>query len=208
MHAKTQSFADQRAAPRSSLMLRSAKVVCQSGEYLCLVRDVSASGAGLSFFHAVPPEPRIFLELANGQIHPIEQAWARGQEAGYRFAAEIDVAEFIAERSDHPHRAIRLRLERPALVTVAGQDCLATLTDISRTGARIEAASGWPLEAFVRIELAGFPIRYGHVRWREGTSHGIVFQNVLPLGDLAQHLLAAQPFAEQSGANGWAIRAA
>ena len=208
MHANAKSFADQRAAPRSSLMLRTAKVVCQSGEYLCLVRDVSSGGAGLRFFHAVPPEPRIFLELANGQIHPIEQVWARGNEAGYRFASPIDVDDFIAERSDHPHRAIRLRLERAALVTVDGQDCHATLADISRTGARIEAEQSWPLQAFVRIELAGFPIRYGHVRWREGTAHGIVFQNVMPLGDLAQHLLDLQPFTEQSGANGWAIRAA
>jgi hypothetical protein len=201
-------YADQRAAPRSSLMLRTAKVVCQSGEYLCLVRDVSASGAGLRFFHAVPPEPRIFLELANGQIHPIERVWARGQEAGYRFAANIDVADFIAERSDHANRAIRLRLERPVLVTAGGQDGRATLVDISRTGARLDADARWPLQAFVRLDAAGMPIRYGHVRWREGTAHGIVFQNVIPLGDLAQHLLALQPFAEQSGTNGWAIRAA
>jgi PilZ domain len=208
MRPNAQSIADQRAAPRSSLLLRTAKVVCQSGEYLCLVRDVSATGTGLRFFHAVPPEPRIFLELANGQIHPIERVWARESEAGYRFASEIDVEDFIAERSDHATRAIRLRLQRPALVTVEGHDCLATLHDISRTGARIEAEQSWPLQAFVRLELTGFPIRYGHVRWREGTAHGIVFQNVMPLGDLAQHLLAAQPFAEQGGSNGWAIRAA
>lgn len=208
MRSNARSFKELRAAPRSSLMLRTAKVICQSGEYLCLVRDVSASGAGLRFFHAVPPEPRIFLELANGQIHPIERVWARESEAGYRFASEIDVEDFVAERSDHPHRAIRLRLERPVLVTVEGQDSRATLTDISRTGARIEAEQRWPLQAFVRLELDRFPIRYGHVRWREGTAHGIVFQNALPLGDLAQHLLALQPFAEQAGPNGWAIRAA
>lgn len=208
MQRSAKSFAEQRAAPRSSLMLRTAKVVCQSGEYLCLVRDVSASGAGLRFFHAVPPEPRIFLELADGQIHPIERVWARENEAGYRFAAEIDVAEFITEHSDHPHRAIRLRLERPALVSVDGHDVQATLRDISRTGARIVAQQSWPLQAFVRLELAGLPIRYGHVRWREGTAHGIVFQNAMPLGDLALQLLALQPFAEQPGQNGWTIRAA
>jgi hypothetical protein len=208
MRPNAKSFADQRAAPRSSLMLRTAKVVCQSGEYLCLVRDVSATGAGLRFFHAVPPEPRIFLELANGQIHPIERVWARETEAGYRFASPVDVADFIAERSEHASRAIRLRLERPALATVEGHDCAATLRDISRTGARLDADHAWPLQAFVRIELAGLPVRYGHVRWRQGTAHGIVFQNMLPLGDLAQHLLALQPFAEQPGANGWAIRAA
>lgn len=208
MHANAKSFEYQRAAPRSSLMLRTAKVVCQSGEYLCLVRDVSTSGAGLRFFHAVPPEPRIFLELANGQIHPIERAWARENEAGYRFASAIDVDEFIAERGDRPSRTIRLRLERAVLVTVDGQDFHAALRDISRTGARIETEHCWPLQAFVRLDVLGLPIRYGHVRWREGTAHGIVFQNVMPLGDLAQHLLDLQPFAEQSGANGWAIRAA
>jgi hypothetical protein len=200
--------AELRAAPRSSLMLRTAKVICQSGEYPCLVRDVSASGVGLRFFHQAPPEPRIFLELANGQLHPIERAWNNGNEAGYRAAAEIDVEEFIAEPSDHPHRAIRFRLKRAALVTVEGCDNRATLTDISRTGARVEAGQSWPLRAFVRIELAGLPIRYGHVRWRDGMAHGIVFQNVMSLNDLAQHLLALQPFAEQSGTNGWAIRAA
>ena len=208
MHANAKSFEEQRAAPRSSLMLRTAKVVCLSGEYLCLIRDVSASGAGLRFFHAVPPEPRIFLELANGQIHPIERAWARDHVAGYRFASAIDVEEFIAERSDHPHRTIRLRLERAALVTVEGQDFHVTMRDISRTGARIETEHSWPLQAFVRLDVTGLPIRYGHVRWREGSAHAIVCQNVMPLGDLAQHLLDLQPFAEQSGPNGWAIRAA
>jgi hypothetical protein len=208
-HAKAKTDpAKLRAAPRSSLMLRTAKVICQSGEYPCLVRDVSASGVGLRFFHLAPPEPHIFLELSNGQIHPIERAWIKGNEAGYRAAAEIDVEEFIAERSDHPPRAIRFRLERPVLVTVEGQDSYATIADISHTGARLEAEQSWPLQAFVRLELTGLPIRYGHVRWREGMAHGIVFQNVMSLNDLAQHLLALQPFAEQSGANGWAIRAA
>lgn len=212
MRNSVQPLADQRAAPRSSLLLRSAKVVCQSGEYLCLVRDVSASGAGLRFFHAVPPESRIFLELGNGAIHPVERVWARDCEAGYRFASAVDVEEFIAERSDHATRAIRLRLEQPALVSIDGRDSHATLRDISRTGARLEGDRAWPLRAFARIEVAGMPMRFGHVRWRQGTAHGIVFHDVVPLNELAQHLLALQPFAaapiEPTGPSGWAIRAA
>jgi hypothetical protein len=204
--------AELRAAPRSSLVLRTAKVVCQNGEYACLVRDVSASGVGLRFFHHAPPEQRIFLELANGQIHPIERAWVKDNEAGYRAAAEIDVEEFIAEPSDHPHRAIRFRLERPVLVTVDGRDCRARLLDISRTGAKLTADLHWPIQGFVRFELAGFPVRYGHVLWRKGLDHGIVFQDAMPLDELAAHLLALQPFpdhsVEQHSANGWAIRAA
>lgn len=200
---------EQRTAARSSLVLRTAKVVCQSGEYPCVVRDVSAGGVGLRFFHDAPSEPRIFLELANGQIYPIEQAWVRGNEAGYRAASEIDVEDFVAERSDHPHRAIRYRLERPVLVTIDGRDCAARLVDISRTGAKLTAPIHWPVQGFVRFDLAGFPVRYGHVLWRKGFDHGIVFQDAMPLAELATHLHALQPFpVEQHGANGWAIRAA
>lgn len=203
---------EQRTAARSSLVLRTAKVICQSGEYPCLVRDVSVGGIGLRFFHEAPPEQRIFFELANGQIHPIEQVWVRGCEAGYRAAAEIDVEEFVAERSDHPHRAIRFRLERPVLVTIDGRDCTARLLDISRTGAKLVASGHWPVQAFVRFDLSGFPVRYGHVLWREEFNHGIVFQDAMALDELARHLLALQPWpghtAEQQGPNGWAIRAA
>lgn len=204
--------AEHREAPRSSLMLRTAKVVCQSGEYPCLVRDVSATGVGLRFFHAAPPEARIFLELANGAIHPIERAWANGHEAGYRAASAIDVAEFIAEPSPHHHRAIRFRLERPVLVTVDGRDCRARLLDVSRTGAKLRTDTHWAVQAFVRFDFAGFPVRYGHVLWRKQTEHGIVFQDAMPLDELARHLLVAQPYpdhlTEDHGANGWAIRAA
>lgn len=204
--------AELRASQRSSLMLRTAKVVCQSGEYVCLVRDVSAGGVGLRFFHDAPPETRIFLELANGAIYPVERAWLDGNAAGYRAASEIDVDEFTSEPSDHPHRALRFRLERPVLATVDGHDCRPRLLDISRTGAKLRADREWPLQAFVRFELPGFPVRYGHVLWRKGFEHGIVFQGAMPLDQFARHLLAVQPYpehlTEQTGPHGWAIRAA
>jgi hypothetical protein len=48
--------ADPRGAARSSLMFRTAKILCESGEYVCVVRDVSATGARLRLFHAAPPD--------------------------------------------------------------------------------------------------------------------------------------------------------
>lgn len=204
--------AELRISPRSSLMLRTAKVVCQSGEYPCLVRDVSSGGVGLRFFHDAPPEDRIFLQLANDAIYPIERAWVSGTEAGYRMAREIDVDEFIAEPSPYHHRAIRFRLERPVLVTIDGRDSRARLLDVSRTGAKLRADHEWAKGAFVRFEFTGFPVRFGHVLWRKGMEHGIVFQDTMSLADLARHLLAVQPYPdhppETHGTGGWAIRAA
>ena len=79
----------------ASPLLRSAKVVCQLGEYICLVRDVSQDGVLLSFLHDVPCEPRIILALGNGQTYPIQRIWSGQEQAGYRFAGSVTVEEFL-----------------------------------------------------------------------------------------------------------------
>lgn len=187
---------DQRHDPRQALMLRTAKVVCQSGEYVCLVRDVSQGGVGLRFFHDVPAEKRIFLELANGALYPIERCWADGADAGFRFAAPVVLADFMAEASQFPHRPVRLRLKVPALLTVDRQDCRAMLADVSRCGAKLSAARKLPLHAFARFDVRGLPLRFGHVRWRKGLDHGIVFQEAFGLEELARSLFTLQPALE------------
>lgn len=198
---------DQRDAARSTLLLRSAKVVCQSGEYVCLVRNVSEGGVGLRFFHEVPGEPRIFLQLANGTNYPVERAWAEGHQAGYRFARPVDLGEFIDEPGLFPHRAVRINVEAPALVTALGRDSRARLIDISRCGAKVRGDQEYPVGAFVRLEVGAIPARFGHVCWRRGKDHGLVFQQALPLAELAAHVLALQPYAVQ-GEDDLAVRAA
>ena len=199
-----------RRDQRHNLMLRTAKVVCQSGEYVCLVRDVSASGVGLRFFHDVPEEPRIFLELANGALYPIERSWTDHGEAGYRFAAPVALEDFLAEASQFAHRAVRLRLKVPVLLTVDGHDFHAMLADISRCGAKLTIDRRLPQGAFARFDAAGLPLRFGHIRWRQNHDHGVVFQEPIPLEELAHCLHVLQPCAiapaGESGAA--AIRAA
>ena len=89
---------DARLAKRASLLLRRAKLVCQTGEYLCLIRDVSELGVGLGFLHDVPPEPRTLLQLANDRTYPIERVWTGQRQAGYRFGGSVTLEEFLRER--------------------------------------------------------------------------------------------------------------
>ena len=96
------------AVKRASPMLRSAKVVCQTGEYVCLVRDVSEDGVLLSYLHEVPGEPRIILSLANGQTYPIQRLWAGEAQAGYRFAGHAPLEEFLHESAPINVRPVRL----------------------------------------------------------------------------------------------------
>ncbi len=193
------SASTERRDPRHTLMLRTAKVVCQSGEYVCLVRDVSASGVGLRFFHDVPQEPRIFLELANGALYPIERSWSDHGDAGYRFAAPVALEDFLSEASQFAHRAVRLRLKVPVLLTVDGHDFRAMLADVSRCGAKLAIDRRLPQGAFARFDAVGLPLRFGHIRWRQNHDHGIAFQEPIALEELARCLHTLQPCAVAPG---------
>lgn len=186
---------DRRAARRSSLMFRAAKLLCESGEYVGIIRDVSATGLRLRLFHAAPPERHLFIELANAERFAMERMWERGDEAGFRFSCTIDVAEFIREPSPFARRPIRLNIAAPALLTCDGHGYPVRLCDLSQHGARIDADLPVALGKIVRLDIAGLPPRIGCVRWRRFGAHGLVFQQAYPLDALAQHALTLQPYA-------------
>jgi hypothetical protein len=175
-------------------MFRTAKLLCESGEYFCVVRDVSATGCRLRLFHAAPPDQHLFLELANGDRYAMERVWTRDDHAGFRFSCEIDVDDFIAEPSPYARRPIRLNLKLPVDVIVDGVALPAVLLDLSQQGARIEAGRKFAIEQKLWLAIEGQPQRFGCVRWRSGYTHGLVLQQSLKLDELAHYALALQPF--------------
>lgn len=187
-----------RADQRITLVLRTAKLIAQTGEYFCLVRDVSASGTKLHFFHTPPIEEFVLLELANGTHYALQQVWSTDQESGYRFATPIDIDEFVEERSDYPRRPIRLRLERPLLLTADGEDQSCRLINISQQGLCIEAPVLLPTRMQCRIEVDGLPIRFAHICWRRRKLHGLAFEKAFRFDEIAQYVHAMQPSAAVS----------
>jgi hypothetical protein len=137
-HDVQPSAEELRSAPRFTLLIRSAKLVCEGREYLCVIRDVSASGLRLRIFHPLPQVTHFELELATGDRFPLERVWESPDHAGFRFADWIDVKDFIAEASPYPKRALRLKLDFPATITADGAAAHASVRDLSREGARIE----------------------------------------------------------------------
>jgi hypothetical protein len=182
-----------RDAPRFSLIIRSAKLVCESGEYLCVVRDISATGCRLRLFHEPPPDKHLFLELANGERYAIERVWARDRHAGFRIAQPIDVNEFVVEPSPFPKRPLRLRLELPARVVAGATISPATLRDLSQRGGRIEAICHLAMDQQIRLEVEGLRAVYAKVRWRHKSAYGLVFDNTFRLDELAQLAFRLQP---------------
>lgn len=187
------SVEDLRAAPRFTLLIRSAKLICDYGEYLCIIRDVSASGVRLRTFHPLPQIPAFTLELSSGERFELERVWEGGDHAGFRFADWIDVQDFITEASPYPKRALRLRIEFPAKLEVDGQSAEARVRDLSREGARIESDLPLAIRQKVRISAKGFPSLTGNVTWRSATAYGLVFQQVFTFDELAKLAAQLQP---------------
>ncbi len=186
--------AEQRGAQRYTLMLRAAKLLCESGEYVGVVRDVSATGAKIRLFHEAPPDTHLFLELANGGRYAMERMWLADDHAGFRFSSAIDVSEFMEECSLYARRPLRLRLNGAARVKSRGAEGPATLVNLSQHGACIEMDRTLAVCEPLRLEVAELPVRIGHVRWRRARAYGLVFQQAYRLDELARHALALQPF--------------
>jgi hypothetical protein len=190
------ALADLRDAGRTPLAaMRAAKLLCESGEYVCLLRDVSASGVRLGLFHDVPAATHAFLELANGEVYPMLRVWQRERQASYRFTQPIDPAELIAEPVSFPRRPLRIRVRRPGLVYADRVVRPMELRDISQNGACFEADTYLSLGQTLVLSLEALPELNGWVRWRRGRAFGVVFDHGLRLDQLAAYALALQPIA-------------
>ena len=178
----------------AALMLRRAKLVCESGEYVCLIRDVSELGVGLGFMHSVPPEPRVLLQLANDLTYPVERIWTGKRQAGYRFGGEITVNSFLREQSPHQTRPLRLSIPGTVRIDEGRKHTDARLIDISCEGAKIASPAEYEQNRLLSFHLEGLPVQLAQVRWSEGGRHGLRFQHPLETEELALCALHLQPF--------------
>jgi len=180
----------QRAAPRFQLMLRPARLICREAEYLGLIRDISANGAKIQFFHPVPEACRMAMELREDMVVEMERRWATESSAGYEFASPIDVERVLQPDPSHPRRKPRLCLPRPMILTVDGHDVPARLHNISQQGACIECDYGLARYQLIRIHIDGIGQRHAKVLWHKQGRYGLVLEETFELREFAC-LLAA-----------------
>jgi hypothetical protein len=183
--------AEQRAAGRVALLLRAAKLVGTSGEYLCILRDVSAGGIKLRLFHPLPDDAPFALELGNGARYPVAPVWAAVNQAGFRFVAgPVDIAPLLCEPSAFPRRPLRFAIDLEAIAMVGGHDLQARLLNLSQDGARFSCERRLALAQPVQLDAPGLPPISARVRWRDGCDHGVAFERRFGMEELSR-LLAA-----------------
>ena len=183
---------EQRAAPRYVSLIRAAKLVCGQGEFLCVVRDVSATGISLRTFHALPTDPMLALELQNGETYEIREVRRSGKEASYRFDREIAVEQLIHEAGHFPKRQIRLNICIPLTVSSLTQKAQAVTLNLSKQGARIECDAVFAIDQMVRVEGEHFPETRAKIRWRKDANHGLVFDSTFSLREFSLMAAAVQ----------------
>jgi hypothetical protein len=185
-----QDGAEQRAAPRFTLLIRAAKLVSAQGEFVCVIRDVSESGVSVRLFHALPSCQQYELHMPAGAVYLVERVWDRDNEAGFAFAQAIDVGRIINETGEYPKRGLRLGLCFPVRVSTLTQTSEAEVENLSQQGARLECGSLLAIDQNIRIEApdaAGVmrEVR-AKVRWRRERHYGVVFDDTFALGDFAR----------------------
>lgn len=182
--------AELRGAERFKTMMRTAKLIGLTGEFLAVIRDVSDTGLKLKLFHPVPEE-RMALELADGSHFFIEKVWEREGEAGFRFSAPIDVANFLTVLGRKDDGRIWLNARIPGTLTLGNIKIRMTIYSISGSGADLESGAILDVGDHVVLDSEGLPQRRARIGEIHPSHYRIEFENVLRLDDLAQIIWAA-----------------
>lgn len=182
--------ADQRAAPRFTLLIRAAKLVSAQGEFVCVIRDVSESGVSVRLFHALPVGDDFALHMPAGAVYEITRVWQRDNEAGFTFVNPVEVPQLVNEASDYPKRGLRLGLCFPVTITTLAGSHEAVVENLSQQGARITCDSLLAIDQNVRIMAPGLTATprelRAKVRWRRDRDYGLVFDDTFTLGEFAR----------------------
>lgn len=178
---------EQRATPRFTLLIRTAKLVSRSGEYLCVVRDISNEGVKVRTFHQLPDSEGFAIELASGERHAVDKVWEDGWVYGFHFAAPVPLQRLLADAPDGLRkRPVRLHLALPLQLQVEGRTIDSTFVDISQHGACIECPEHLAINQRVRLASDCLPELVGCVRWRRRPFYGLIFEQTFRFDELAR----------------------
>jgi hypothetical protein len=187
--------AEQRAATRYTPLIRTAKITGVSGEFLCVVSDISATGVSVRLFHPLPSDSALKLEMPNGEQLPVEPVWQKDSRAGFRFAASVDLTRVLSGHGKWSKRPIRLNVNMPAVLSGLTGRFEATIRNISLQGAQIECPARLAIDQRLRLSSSVLPEIVTKVRWRKDDSYGLIFDDTFQFADLARLAAFAQGIA-------------
>lgn len=179
--------AELRAAPRYALLIRTAKIIADGREFLCIIRDASATGLKIRLFSELPAARELAVELATGDRYPVDLVWQADDYAGLRFHREIKVERLLDEtQGAYPKRQVRLHIAIGGVLHSGGTAVPVRFHNLSQQGACIESDKWLLMNELVRVETGVIPPLYAKVRWRSHPRYGLIFEHTFKLEELAR----------------------
>ena len=172
-------------------------------QYMCIIRDISATGVRIRLFHDLEWKGAAALELQTGEHYPFKLVWNNGSEAGLQFLAPIEVDKVVGNCSLYPKRDLRFDISLPVTFRTGGLVRTGIIKNLSRQGALIEADAALAIDQAFMLDSHGLPTIEARVRWKRQNRFGLVFDTTFSLKELAvllerlQNDIKAEPAAPQ-----------
>lgn len=185
---------DNRSGQRVMTVFKAARIGAAWADDLGLIRNISTEGVMIETRLVLDVDDAIVIEIQSGNPIPGRVRWSKNGMTGIQLASTIDIAEALrTSGADDIFDRIRPpRFERAVEATLEyeGRNWTTTTRNISLSGAQIvsERALLLPRNAHATLRIEGLGPLGGELRWRQGNSIGIRFEQPLPLRHFQQWL--------------------
>lgn len=145
----------------------------------CEIQRISPLGAAVRGERIGDSGAGVAIELSSGQRCAATIDWARGREAGLRFAEPLDVIALINRNlvaQPKERRALpRIELRAPAHITWGEHLDAAATRNISARGMQVEGVALPPVGTYCAIFVEGLTLPPCDVVWRRDRLAGLEF---------------------------------
>ena len=143
----------------------------------CAMRRIAAEGATIRLRNLPPSEAQVAIELATGQRVEGRVEWARGGEAGVRFARPIDMLALLNRKlvaqAPERRRMPRMEVRCDLILRWSGSLRAVALRNISAGGLQVEGDDLPPPDTFVTPGTEGLNLPAAVVVWKRGRLAGL-----------------------------------
>jgi hypothetical protein len=177
---------DRRDSERYMTIFRAGKITHAGRENLCLVRNISGSGAMAQVFQALEVGDEICLDLRLEEQILARIVWVRNELVGIAFSREIDLTEVLRSELDHGHRrrAPRVNVDATGRLQIGDEFLPVAIDNVSQTGTRVFCTRHLATGCEVRLWIDRLGAMPSFVRWTKDGIIGLAFLKSVSIWDL------------------------
>jgi len=189
---ETRGYIERREGDRHISVFRVGRMVCERGDQLCVVRNLSSGGAMIEVSRPPAVGIRIGIDLRSDRSFMATVRWTREREAGIQFDHPVDVESVIREERQSilrlQPRAPRFQRVGKARILASNDTCEGSISNISINGIAILTPKVFARDEPVIVSIEGLGATHAFVRWSARGETGLKLNSPLSYRALAEWL--------------------